>query len=236
MDISGTPLRAVRAALFTALVVTLSTASHVLLSGVPLPLATVAAVAAAVFLLAYALAGRRERGFGRIAALLIPLELAADTVFTTGQHVCYGRAGGPVAGPLRSVGFDMLCGDGTGVHAGVTAPLTRVTGADTDRVASVLAEAAPGTAWLLLGAHVGVGLLAAAWLRRGERALAQLLGAVAATTFRPLLLAVAAVGVSPAPAVRRTAPAARRTAGARERILTHSLGRRGPPCPVAAPV
>ncbi|MFE1049684.1 hypothetical protein ACFW5S_28520 [Streptomyces olivaceus] len=236
MDISGTPLRAVRAALFTALVVTLSTASHVLLSGVPLPLPTVAAVAAAVFLLAYALAGRRERGFGRIAALLIPLELAADTVFTTGQHVCYGRAGGPVAGPLRSVGLDVLCGDGTGVHAGVTAPLTRVTGAETDRVASALAEAAPGTAWLLLGAHVGVGLLAAAWLRRGERALAQLLGAVTAITFRPLLLAVAAVGVSPAPAARRTAPAARRIAGARERILTHSLGRRGPPCPVGAPV
>ena len=61
-------------------------------------------VAVTVFALAYALAGR-ERGFGRIAALLIPLELAADTVFTTGQHVCYGRAGGPVAGPLpRSAG------------------------------------------------------------------------------------------------------------------------------------
>ncbi|MFE5601545.1 hypothetical protein ACFQ8O_20430 [Streptomyces coelicoflavus] len=234
MDISGTPLRAVRAALFTALAVTLSTASHVLLSGVPLPLATVAAVAAVVFLIAYALAGRRERGFGRIAALLIPLELAADTVFTTGQHVCYGRAGGPVTGPLRSVGFDVLCGDGTGIHAGVTAPLTRVTGAETDRMASVLAQADPGTAWLLLGAHVGVGLLAAAWLRRGERALAQLLGAVAATTFRPLLLAVAAVSVRRTPAVRRPAPPVRRAAGARERILTHSLGRRGPPRPVAA--
>ncbi len=233
MDISGTPLRTVRAALFTALVVTLSTASHVLLSGVALPLSTVAAVAAAVFLIAYALAGRRERGFRRIAALLIPLELAADTVFTTGQHVCYGRAGGPVAGPLRSVGLDLLCGDGTGIHAGVTAPLTRVTGAETDRMASVLAEAGPATAWLLLGAHVGVGLLAAAWLRRGERALAQLLSAVAATTFRPLLLAVAAVTVRRAPAVRRPVPPARRTAGARERILTHSLGRRGPPCPVA---
>lgn len=234
MDISGTPLRAVRAALFTALAVTLSTASHVLLSGVPLPLPTVAAVAAAVFLVAYALAGRRERGFGRIAALLIPLELAADTVFTTGQHVCYGRAGGPVTGPLRSVGFDLLCGDGTGIGAGVTAPLTRVTGVETDRMASVLAQAGPGTPWLLLGAHVGVGLLAAAWLRRGERALAQLLGAVAATTFRPLLLAVAAVGVRRAPAVRRPAPPARRAAGARERILTHSLGRRGPPHPVVA--
>src|SRR3954464_1122829 len=150
MDISGIQLRAVRAALFTALVVTLSTASHVLLSRVPLPVNTVAAVAVAVFVLAYALAGR-ERSFGRIAALLIPLELAADTVFTTGQHVCYGRMGGPVAGPLRSVGFDVLCG------AGVGAPLTGVAGTAADggdRFAALLAQAAPATAWLLLGAHI----------------------------------------------------------------------------------
>ncbi len=111
MDISGTQLRVVRAALFTALVVTLSAASHVLLSRVPLPLTLVAVLAGAVFVMAYALAGR-ERGFGAIAGLLVPLELAADTVFTTGQHLCYGAAGGPIAGPLRSVGVDVLCGGG----------------------------------------------------------------------------------------------------------------------------
>ncbi|MHA5048570.1 hypothetical protein [Streptomyces sp. SD15] len=224
MDISGTQLRAVRAALFTALVVTLSTASHVLLSRVPLPLNTVAVVAAAVFVAAYALAGR-ERGFGRIAALLIPLELAADTVFTTGQHVCYGAAGGPVAGPLRSVGFDVLCGGGTDIGT----PLARVTGTGPDRIPALLAHADPATAWLLLGAHIGVGLLAAAWLRRGEQALAQVLRAVTATTFRPLLLAVAAVAVSPAPAVSLPQRSGRRTTTARDRILVHSLGRRGPP-------
>ncbi|GGW27927.1 MULTISPECIES: hypothetical protein [Streptomyces] len=230
MDISGTRLRAVRAALFTAVVVTLSTASHVLLSRAPLPLNAVAALAVAVFLLAYALAGR-ERGFGRIAALLIPLELAADTVFTTGQHVCYGRAGGPVTGPLRSVGFDLLCGDGTGVGA----PLARVSGGDPERVGGLLAHADPSTAWLLLGAHIGVGLLAAAWLRRGERALAQVLRAATATTFRPLLLAVAAVTVRGAPAVRRLPrPAPRPAATGLDRILVHSLGRRGPPRPSAA--
>lgn len=230
MDISGTRLRAVRAALFTAFVVTLSTASHVLLSRVPLPLNTVAALAVAVFLLAYALAGR-ERGFGRIAALLIPLELAADTVFTTGQHVCYGRAGGPVAGPLRSVGLDVLCGDGTSVGA----PLARVTGTDPERVGGLLAHADPSTAWLLLGAHVGVGLLAAAWLRRGERALGQLLRAATATTFRPLLLAVAAVTVRGTPAARRLPrPARRPVTTSRDRILVHSLGRRGPPRPATA--
>ncbi|MFJ9538045.1 hypothetical protein ACIRPX_12375 [Streptomyces sp. NPDC101225] len=229
MDISGIRLRALRAALFTALVVTLSTASHVLLSQVPLPLNTVAAVAAAVFAASYALAGR-ERGFGPIAALLIPLELAADTVFTTGQHVCYGPAGGPVTGPLRSVGWNLLCGTTTQVGT----PLTRMTETTgTDRLTALLAHADPATAWLLLGAHVGVGLLAAAWLRRGERALTQLLRAVAATTFRPLLLAVAAITVRPATTVRRLGRTGPPVAVARERLLVHSLGRRGPPCSVA---
>lgn len=229
MDISGTRLRALRAALFTALVVTLGTASHVLLSRAPLPLNTVALVAVPVFLLAYALAGR-ERGFGRIAALLVPVELAADTAFTAGQHVCYGPAGGPVTGPLRSVGWNLFCGDGTRVGT----PLAQVTGGGTDRLADTLAHADPRTAWLLLGAHVGVGLLAAAWLRRGERALAQLLGAVAATTFRPLLLAVAAVTVRRPAAVRPPRRPGHRAALVRDRILVHSLGRRGPPCPAAA--
>uniref|UniRef100_A0AAU2AA01 Integral membrane protein n=1 Tax=Streptomyces sp. NBC_00093 TaxID=2975649 RepID=A0AAU2AA01_9ACTN len=225
MDISGTQLRAVRAALFTALVVTLSSASHVLLSRVPLPMGTVAVIAAAVFVVAYALAGR-ERGFGRIAALLIPLELAADTVFTTGQTVCYGRAGGPVAGPLRSVGFDVLCaGDNVGT------PLARV--ADTDRVGALLAHAGPSTAWLLLAAHIGVGLLAAAWLRRGERALGRLLDALTAAGFRPLLLAAAAVTVRSTLAVRRLPRPAQRVATPRARLFAHSLGRRGPPSPLA---
>ncbi|UUU21345.1 hypothetical protein [Streptomyces sp. DSM 40750] len=225
MDISGTHFRAVRAALFTAIVVTLSAASHVLLSRVPLPLTTVAAIAVTVFVVSYALAGR-ERGFGRIAGVLIPLELAADTVFTAGQHACYGEAGGPVTGPLRQVGLDMLCGGGS-----VGAPLARVTG-DSDRTAALLAGAGPATAWLLLAAHIGVGLLAAAWLRRGERALAQLLDAAVAVGFRPLLIAVAAVVVLPAPAEHRPTRTAHRTATARTLLHSHSLGRRGPPCSV----
>ena len=224
MDISGTHFRAVRAALFTAVVVTLSAASHVLLSGVPLPLTTVAVITAAVFLVAYALAGR-ERGFGRIAGVLIPLELTADTVFTTGQHACYGEAGGPVTGPLRQVGLDMLCGGSVG------APLARVTGGS-ERAAALLAGAGPGAAWLLLAAHIGVGLLAAAWLRRGERALAQLLDAAVAAGFRPLLIAVAAVMVRPLRAQHRPTRTAHRTASARPLLHTHSLGRRGPPCSV----
>ncbi|MFB7956545.1 hypothetical protein [Streptomyces sp. NPDC056045] len=233
MDISGTQLRVVRAALFTALVVTLSVASHVLLSQVPLPLTVVGPLAAGVFVVAYALAGR-ERGFGAIAGLLVPLELAADTVFTTGQHLCYGAAGGPIAGPLRSVGVDVLCGGGevgTGVAGAgdAGAPFASVTDAG-HTAASLLASPGPAVPWLLLAAHVTVGLFAAAWLRRGEAALVALLGAAAALAFRPLLIAVAVAGT-----VRRCARRRMRPAGhgprplVRTRPLVHSVGRRGPP-------
>ncbi|MFJ2114097.1 MULTISPECIES: hypothetical protein [unclassified Streptomyces] len=227
MDISGTRLRAARAALFTALVVTLSAGSHVVLSRVPLPLSVVAALAVAVFLLAYAAAGR-ERSFWRIAALLVPLELAADTVLTSGQQVCYGPAGGPVTGSLRAVGLGVLCGGPVG------APLPGVVPADS-AAATLLRSTDPALPWMLLAAHVSVGLLAALWLRHGEAALARLVRAAATRAFRPLLVAVAAVGTVRA-AVRR---GARPTSGPRRsptRFLVHSVGRRGPPRPALGAV
>lgn len=232
MDISGKQLRVVRAALFTALVVTLSAASHVLLSRVPLPLTAVALLAGVVFAVAYALAGR-ERGFGAIAGLLVPLELAADTVFTTGQHVCYGAAGGPIAGPLRSVGVDVLCGGMVGAGAARTGaeadPFASVTDAG-HTTAALLASPGPAVPWLLLAAHVSVGLLAAAWLRRGESALAGLLEAAAVLAFRPLLIAVAVVGTARRPARRRMRPAGHGPHPlVHARLLVHSVGRRGPP-------
>ncbi|WP_328909661.1 hypothetical protein OG230_09250 [Streptomyces sp. NBC_00234] len=238
MDVSGTQLRTVRAALFTALVVTLSAASHVLLSRVPLPLTVLAPLAAGVFAVAFALAGR-ERGFGAIAGVLVPLELAADTVFTTGQHLCYGAAGGPIAGPLRSVGLDVLCGGGevgpaqlAGVGA-VGTPLAGVTGAG-DRAAALLASPDPLVPWLLLAAHVTVGLLAAAWLSRGESALAGLLRAAAAVAFRPLLVAVAVVGTARRAAGREALPSGHPHPLHPARLLGHSVGRRGPPRPACA--
>ncbi len=223
MDMAGTQLRTLRAAFFTALVVALSVASHVLLSRVPLPLGTVVPVAVGVFAVAYALAGR-ERGLGPIAGLLVPLELAADTLFTSGQAVCYGAAGGPVAGSLRAVGVEVFCGGAVG------APLPGVAAPESGTAAALLDSPDPALPWLLLLAHVGVGLFAAVWLRGGERALARLLGAVAAVAFRPLLL-VAALFRTGGPAPRRAGRSAGRPRPSRTRLLTHSVGRRGPPCP-----
>ncbi|MFB7516058.1 hypothetical protein [Streptomyces sp. NPDC056144] len=218
---AGTQLRVLRAAFFTALVVTLSVASHVLLSGAPLPVGTVVPVAAGVFAVAYLLAGR-ERGLGPIAGLLVPLELAADTLFTSGQAVCYGAAGGPVAGSLRAMGVDVLCGGAIGT------PLPGVADPASARVTALLDSPDPSVPWLLLLAHVGVGFGAACWLRGGERALARLLGAVEAFAFRPLLLVAAffrGVGTAPAGAGRAVV----RPRISRTRLLVHSVGRRGPP-------
>lgn len=239
---NGTGIRATRAAVFTALCLTLSAGSHVLLSGAPLPAVPLLALTLGVFLIAFALAGR-ERGYARIAALLVPLELFADTVFTTGQHACYGAAGGPVTGPLRSLGVDLLCGGGTfgtplaqmaaGHRGGANGELGGALSGTPLGAAGMSGAALP---WLLLAAHVAVGLLAAAWLRRGEAALARLLRAATATAFRPLRLALArCVCAAPEGPVR--APRALAVPGPRALpLLGHSVRRRGPPAgaPAAA--
>jgi hypothetical protein len=221
MGISASGIRVARAAVFSALCVTLSAGAHVLLSGAPLPAPAVALVAAGVFVLALTLAGDRERGFGAIAALLVPLQLAADTVFTTGQATCYGPGGGPVTGPLRLLGVDWVCAAGD-----FGLPLTRLAAGGPAPLPGTADPAAP---WLLLLAHVTVGLAAAAWLRCGERALARLFASAAAATFRPLLLAVSfhrTRATDPRPAPRPARPA---QAVPGYPPLLHSVLRRGPP-------
>ncbi|MTE18625.1 hypothetical protein F0L17_05655 [Streptomyces sp. TRM43335] len=227
MDRTGTPdtgLRAVRAAVFTALCLALSSGAHVLLTAEPLPYAPLLLVGAAVFAIAFALAGR-ERGYWSIAGLLVPLELAADTVFTTGQHTCYGQAGGPVAGPLRALGLDLLCAGGD-----FGTPLARMAAPGSSPLPVAAHPAAP---WLLLAAHVAVGLAAAAWLRRGDAALARLLRAAAVAVFRPLLLAATVLSAPHASSGRGFRPASGPTVPRALPLLVHSVVRRGPPCPVA---
>lgn len=223
MSMAAAGVRTARAGVFTALCLTLSAGGHVLLSGAPLPLVPLVLITASVFVLAFALADR-ERGFGRIAALLIPLELCADTVFTSGQHACYGQAGGPVTGPLRSVGIDLLCAGG-----GVGTPWSRVaSGAPALPSAGLHTVPSPASPWVLLALHVAVGLAAAAWLRRGEAAVARLLRAAAATAFRPLLLVLGWLGPRTEPVAGPCAVASREVVH-RPPVPAYSVLRRGPP-------
>jgi len=217
-------LRALRAALFAALCVTLSSTSHVVTVRTPLPLTTVAGAFLAVFALAYLLGGR-ERGFWPIAALIVPLELAIDTLFTSGQEACYGPSGGPVTGSWRTLHEAVVCHGGQ-VGGGLAALPTGQT------APQMPSDVLP---WLLLAVHVSVGLLAAWWLRRGEAALGRVLRSVAAGAFRPLLFAVAAARTALALPPRRVRPAAVRTTAAvpSARSLLHAVVRRGPPVAVA---
>ncbi len=212
MSRAGTGLRVTRAAVFAALCVTMSATTHILVSRAPLPLPVVAAVAVGIFAAAYLLAGR-ERRFGPIAAALVPQELAADTLFNSGQHTCYGPDGGPVTGSWRSLHESIVCqGGGTG-------------GSLTERTTGV-ASGLSVNPWLLLSCHVVVGLIAACLLRHGERWLHRGLR----TVFRPLLVTLAALFAAvPEPPVRRPAP--RPPVRPAPPILLHSLVRRGPPVP-----
>jgi hypothetical protein len=224
MERAGTGLRVVRAGLFAALCVTMSTTSHILLSRSPLPLPVVAGAVAAIFTLAYLLGGGQERGFWPIAALMVPLELATDTVFTAGQQACYGPSGGPVTGSWWSFHEAFLCSGGQ-----VGTKLSAVPG-------GAAAPALPCTAlpWLLLAVHVAVGLAASWWLRRGEAALHRVLRVVAAAAFRPLRLATAARAVPASSARRPHRPARTAAAAVATRPLQHAVVRRGPPVLAAA--
>ncbi|WP_327291598.1 hypothetical protein [Streptomyces sp. NBC_01198] len=223
-------LRALRAALFAALCVTLSSTSHVLMAKAPLPLPAVAGAFAAVFALVYLATARPEAGFWTLAGLMVPLELAVDTLLTTGQQACYGAFGGPVTGPWRSFNEAFLCHNG---HVGPApdTPLAAVPGG-ADAAARLPSSALP---WLLLAVHVSVGLLAAWWLRRGEAALHLAVRSVALAAFRPLLFAAAAIRSVLTAVPPRTRPATRdRVSRPGAHRLHHAVVRRGPPVQVSA--
>ncbi|MFD8071384.1 hypothetical protein ACFV3E_01810 [Streptomyces sp. NPDC059718] len=209
MEGTGPRLRALRAGCFAALCVTLSATAHIMLSREPLPMTTTAGAFAGVFAVAYAL-GRRERGYWPIAGLLVPLELALDTLFTAGQHTCYGPGGGPVTGSWRSINEALACHGGD--VGGSLATGQGMSGAGT-------------SPWLLLLAHVCVGLVAAGWLRCGEDALHRLLRAA----FRPLLVALAVFRTAGPRGTARPGAAGPVAAAPALPLLLHSVVRRGPP-------
>ncbi|MFG2846953.1 hypothetical protein ACGF12_27825 [Kitasatospora sp. NPDC048296] len=205
----GTAVRTARAGVFTALLLSLSAGGHVLLTGTPLP-ATVMAMAAVVVFGAALLLSSAERAFLQIAAVLFPLELALNAVYNVGQDTC-GTGRRPSGGLLP----DLLCGGGP-VHG--TGPVPELPG-----------QLTGGQLAAVFLAHLAAALVAAVWLRQGEKAVFRLLGVAAALTMRPVRLLLAwLVPAEPEQAVRtRALPDDDRPAP--QEVLRRGVQRRGPP-------
>lgn len=124
---AGADLRLLRAAVFTAVCVTLSAAGHTLAGGPRMPLWALGTGCALVFAVAAPLAGR-ERSLPGIAALLAAGQVALHTLFSCGGPagggaMAMGAGGASGAGggagsaggrdAVRRLAGQLLCGDHT---------------------------------------------------------------------------------------------------------------------------
>ncbi|MFJ8042346.1 hypothetical protein ACIRBX_17835 [Kitasatospora sp. NPDC096147] len=206
--------RATRAAVFTALVVPLAALGQVLLTGLALPLTTVAVAAAAVFAVGYAFVGS-DHGLPRILAVLLPTQLAVGAVFDLGQRTCAGHGVPPVGG-LK--------------------PLVCSGGSIGEFLLNPGSTPAPLAGLPVLAGHLLVAVLAAWALRLGESALRG--QAVAGRTLGELLSGVwrflRLTAPQPArPVLRLPIPSSSRERIPAEDVLLRPALRRGPP--VCAP-
>ncbi|GAB7185539.1 hypothetical protein ATKI12_5370 [Kitasatospora sp. Ki12] len=218
MDI-GPVTRTLRAAVFAALVVVLAGFGQVLVTGRELPVGTMLLASAAVFTVAFALAGR-ERRFPVVAAVFLPLELGVSALFDFAQSTC------PSLPPGTGRGFEpLLCGGGSLGGFLLGHGVSQQTG--------VL---------LLLLLHTVIALAGAYWLRRADAALAGLARTVRMlgeflhrhlpAAARWLLLLTAPVPARPV--ARVPVPPASRALVPAEDVVVRPAVRRGPPFVLAA--
>lgn len=243
MTDARSPLRALRAALFAVVCVSLAAVGHSSMSAHQLPALALLGAFAGTAAAAWAAAGRR-RGAPTIAGALFALQGGLHLLFSaagshlgdtghrptthphhttmtgsTGMHATHGAATTPDATTAQAAG-----------HAPAlpapTAPLPDPSPLDLDLV--LVPALAPGAG--MLAVHLLAALLCGLWLAHGEAAFFTLARAALAYAFTPLRLLSARVRVPDAPRlpVRRARRAAHRPHTV---VLAHALSRRGPPRP-----
>ncbi|WP_254885655.1 hypothetical protein [Streptomyces sp. NA02950] len=215
---TGSTFRLARAAVFAAVCVVVTALGHALMSGVTLPLWSVACAFAGTTAVAWWAAGR-ERG---------ALAVTGSTVIAQcGLHILFLLSATVGAAPAHG-----------GMHHSMPMPAPMHHGADT--VASVgsmhsmhsMGSAGPDWPWHGSGgmalAHLFATLISGVWLWRGETAAFRLGRALAAAVFVPLRIALRMLGAGTAepPAWSSVPTAARRLRGA---LRWQVIRRRGPP-------
>ncbi|MBC9712379.1 hypothetical protein H9Y04_07315 [Streptomyces sp. TRM66268-LWL] len=200
------PIRALRAALFAAVAVTLAGVGHSSMSDHELPLSSLLLAFAVLTAGAWCASGRR-RGLLSIGVGMVAVQTVLHGIFAvTGAHSA--ASANPHAEHLQP--------PGTSAAPGMAAETTLL---------DALTHGSAG----MLAVHLAAAVLCALWIARGEAAFFQLLETVAAFAFTPLrlLLSFVRLPATPRPAQRRRP---RRTrARPRIAVLAHAVIRRGPP-------
>nr|WSS66290.1 hypothetical protein OG284_36270 [Streptomyces sp. NBC_01177]WSS73254.1 hypothetical protein OG491_35665 [Streptomyces sp. NBC_01175] len=235
--------RAVRAAMFAVVSVTLAATGHVLMSEAPLPFWV-----PATGFLALAVPGwwfaARERGPWLVTGVAVATQGVLHSAFSAAQSAhgtVTGAATRPVAGAAAPPA-DAMAGMQHMSRMGHSATSDAMTGMDhsaaMDHMGHMSSMAHPGhdmagmSSSGMLAAHVLAALVCGVWMARGERAAFQTLRAVAGWLLAPLHPLLTA----PLPAPRRRLRPHR---GLSDRLLpglrcARATDRRGPPGVLAA--
>lgn len=225
MTDARSPLRALRAALFAVVCVTLAAVGHSSMSAHQLPALGLLGAFAVTAAAAWAGAGRR-RGTPTIAGAMLVLQGALHLLFSTaGAHPAAHAVSGAAETAHRHATTGAATGHTTTSHAAMDAMSSTATGT----LGSTVADSAVlGSGTGMLAVHLVAALLCGLWLAHGEAAFFTLAEAALAYAFTPLRLLLARVRVPDAPRgpVRRAQRNAHRPHTV---VLAHTLSRRGPP-------
>ncbi|MEV7242878.1 hypothetical protein AB0N92_16740 [Streptomyces sp. NPDC093248] len=248
--------RTVRAAVFAAFCVLLTSLGHILMSGTAVPWWAMAAGAVATGGTAWLLADR-ERGPLLVVSVTVAAQVVLHSSFALAQAVVHPAPSGGASLARQWLTY-LLCGPmssgSRAGHHGMPGPMSSMDHgmAAMHPAASMHSMAAMdhmgamghmGSAASLghdmggispvgmLAAHLLAALLSGVWLAHGERAAFRILRAVAGWLFAPLSLLFRLPAPPHRPCVR--ARRARSDRAPRRLLLSHAITSRGPPAGVA---
>ncbi|MET9683213.1 hypothetical protein [Streptomyces coeruleorubidus] len=248
--------RTLRAAVFAAVCVLLTSLGHVMMSGTSVPWWAMAAGAAVTGGTAWHLAGR-ERGPVLVGSVTVAAQAALHLSFSFAQALAHPEPTGSKSLVQQWLGY-LLCGSPSGPGAEHDAMPTSMSSMDhgmgaTHSMGSMdhgmgaahsmgLMDHMGATPSLdhgmggmsssgMLAAHLLAALLCGLWLAHGERAAFRILRALAGWLVAPLRLILQLPAPPHRPRVRARRGRSERTP--RQLLLTHTITSRGPPAGTA---
>ncbi|MDO0937741.1 hypothetical protein QQY66_40675 [Streptomyces sp. DG2A-72] len=232
-----------RAAVFAAVCVLLTSLGHVMMSGTAVPWWAMVAGAAVTGGTAWRLAGR-ERGPVLVGVFTVGAQVVLHASFSLAQAVVHPQTSGGRPLVEQWLGY-LLCGSPSGPgaeHDAMSASMGSMDHAmgamhsmgsmDHMEAARSLDHGMGGMSSTgMLAAHLLAALLSGLWLAHGERAAFRILRALAGWLVAPLRLILRLPAPPHRPRIRSRR--ARTGHGLRQLLLTHAITTRGPPAGTA---